>query len=145
MTATHLTEADHKEIEALLLGRRIVAAERGSAPISGREDSYDRTAEGVLTLDDGTRIYAKGNDGGCSCGAGDYPLEHLATIDNVITSVRFDDHPTGDAYDDYDGDGWHRIFVVADAVEVNVASFEGSDGNGYYGTGYSLYVCAPSA
>jgi hypothetical protein len=57
----------------------------------------------------------------------------------VITTVRFDDHPGGDGHADYDG--WYRIFVVADAVEVNIASFEGSDGNGYYGTGYTLYVC----
>jgi hypothetical protein len=33
--------------------------------------------------------------------------------------------------------------VVADAAEVNIASFEGSDGNGYYGTGYALYVHRP--
>lgn len=137
---TQLTKSDHDAIEALLLGRRIVAAELGDVPIPGNENSYyDQTAEGVLTLDDGARIYAKGNEGGCSCGAGDYPLTHLATIDNVITTVRFDDHPGGDDHADYDG--WYRIFVVADAVEVNIASFEGSDGNGYYGTGYTLYVC----
>jgi hypothetical protein len=132
-----LTETDHAEIEALLLGRRIVAAEMDNVAVPGREDSWDSTAEGVLTLDDGTRIFAKGNDGGCACSAGCYPLQHLAAVDNVITSVRFEDRPD----DEYDGgDGWYRIFVVADAVEVNVASFEGSDGNGYYGTGYALYV-----
>jgi hypothetical protein len=137
---TQLTESDHEAIEALLLGRRIVAAELGDIPIPGNEDNYyNRTAEGVLTLDDDTRIYAKGNEGGCSCDAGDYPLAHLASVDNVITTVRFDDHPGGDGHADYDG--WYRIFVVADAVEVNIASFEGSDGNGYYGTGYTLYVC----
>lgn len=133
-----LTEADHEAIEALFVGRRIVAAERRNVSIPGNEDRYEQTAEGVLTLDDGTRIYTKGNEGGCSCGAGDYPLSQLAAVDNVITSVRFDDHPGGDEHDDYDG--WYRIFVVADAAEVNVASFEGTDGNGYYGTGYALYV-----
>lgn len=134
-----LDETDHGEIEALLLGRRIVAAEIVDTPIPYEDNDYHyRThAEGVLALDDGTRIYARGNDGGCSCGAGDYPLAHLAAVDNVITSVRFEDSPGGD---DEDGDGWYRIFVVADAVEVNVASFEGSDGNGYYGTGYELFV-----
>lgn len=136
----HLDQADHEAIEELLLGRRIVAAEQGDVPIPGNEDSYyDRTAEGVLTLDDGTRIYAKGNEGDCSCSAGDYFLKHLAAVDNVITSVRFDDHPGGDGYDS-DYEGWYRIFVVADAAEINIASFEGSDGNGYYGTGYDLWV-----
>jgi len=134
-----LTETDHDAIEALLLGRRIVSAEQGDVTVPGNEDDYyGRTAEGVLTLDDGTRIYVKGNEGGCACSAGDYPLAHLAAVDNVITSVRFDDHPSGDEFEDYEG--WYRIFVVADTVEVNIASFEGSDGNGYYGTGYALYV-----
>lgn len=134
----HLDHTDHEAIEALLVGRRVVAAERGDATIPDAEYSWDSTAEGLLTLDDGTRIYVKGNEGGCACSAGDYELTHLAAVDNVITSVRFEDHPSGDEFEDYEG--WYRIFVVADAVEVNIASFEGSDGNGYYGTGYDLWV-----
>lgn len=134
-----LTEDDHDAIEALLLGRRIVLAERGAVEVPG-QDKWVERAQGVLTLDDGTRVYAHGNDGGCSCGAGDYELTHLATVDNVITSVRFEDSPAGD---DREGEGWYRIFVVADATEINVASFEGSDGNGYYGTGYQLHVQRP--
>lgn len=135
---THLDETDHEAIEALLLGRRIVTAEKGDVNIPDAEYSWESTAEGLLTLDDGTHIYVKGHEGGCACSAGDYELTHLAEVDNVITSVRFDDSPDGD--DEPGGNGWYRIFVVADAVEVNIASFEGSDGNGYYGTGYSLYV-----
>lgn len=135
----HLDHTDHEAIESLLLGRQIVSAEMGEVNVPGNGGSYyARRAEGVLTLDDGTRIYAKGNEGGCSCGAGDYPLARLASADNMITSVRFEDHPSGDEFEDYEG--WYRIFVVADAVEVNIASFEGSDGNGYYGTGYDLWV-----
>jgi hypothetical protein len=135
-----LDETNHGEIEALLLGRRIVTAEQVAVPIPDSE--WPRTADGVLTLDDGTRIYVRGNEGGCACSAGDYPLTHLAAVDNVITSVRFEDRPDSDDYwDGPEGErGWYRIFVVADAVEVNVASFEGTDGNGYYGTGYELYV-----
>lgn len=138
-----LNENDHDAIEALLLGRRIVLAERGTVKIPGREDGWDVRAEGVLTLDDGTRIYVHGNDGGCSCGSGDYELTHLATVDNVITSVRFDDQPSDDDYVSDEVQGWYRIFVVADATEINIASFEGSDGNGYYGTGYQLLVKRP--
>lgn len=143
-----LDETSHKEIEALLLGRRIMHAEQGRVSIPYGDDEYHwpSNAEGMLTLDDGTRIYAKGNEGGCSCSAGDYSLTHLATVDNVITSVRFEDRPDGDDYrnpDALDEGGWYRIFVVADATEINVASFEGSDGNGYYGTGYTLVVRRP--
>lgn len=128
----YLDQNCHDEIEQILLGHRIVNAELGevSTP-NGR-------AEGILTLDDGTRVYATGNDGGCACDAGCYPLRHLAATDNVITAVRFDDQPD----DEYEGGGgWYRIYVVADATEINIASFEGTDGNGYYGTGYSLLVC----
>ena len=147
-----LDETNHGEIEALLLGRRIVAAEMGNVSIPFPDTMPDwekpwwantSTAEGVLTLDDGTRIFARGHEGGCSCGAGDYPLARLASTDNVITSVRFEDRPADESADDGYGvsdRGWYRIFVVADSVEINVASFEGSDGNGYYGTGYELYV-----
>lgn len=142
----HLDHTDHEAIEALLMGRRIVSAEMGNATIPDAQYSWYCTAEGVLTLDDGTHVYVKGNEG-CACSAGDYPLTHLASVDNVITAVRFDDHPGGDEYyradTDAEGDsyeGWYRIFVVADAVEVNVVSFEGTDGNGYYGTGYDLWV-----
>lgn len=146
---TELDETNHAEIEALLIGRRIVAAEMGRVEIPYGDDEYHwRTeAEGVLTLDDGTQIYVRGHEGDCSCGAGDYELRHLATVDNVITSVRFEDKPDGDEYYNWDTPedqreerGWYRIFVFADAAEVNVASFEGSDGNGYYGTGYELFV-----
>jgi hypothetical protein len=38
------------------------------------------------------------------------------------------------------GDGYYRIFVFADNRRINVASFDGSDGNGYYGTGWWLAV-----
>jgi hypothetical protein len=57
-------------------------------------------------------------------------------VDNIITAARVECAP--DASDD--PEGTYRIFVVADAVEINVAEFVGSDGNGYYGTGFELFV-----
>lgn len=42
--------------------------------------------------------------------------------------------------DEEDGEGVYRIFVVADATEINIAEFIGDDGNGYYGTGFNLTV-----
>lgn len=118
-TAT-LDETNKAEIEALLVGRTVT-----------------KVADDTLLLDDGRRLQFVGHEGGCSCGAGDYDLTELNGVDNVITEVEFVDSPDGD-YDD--GDGHYRIFVFADNVRVNLATFEGSDGNGCYGTGYSIHI-----
>lgn len=135
-------ESNVQEITALLEGRRIVAAEAGDDIVMPKDDdawwSHVTTPVGRLTLDDGTVIYVAGHEGGCSCSAGCYYLEHVATVDNVITAVRIKDSPAGD--DDMSGEGVYAIYVVADAGEINVAQFEGSDGNGYYGTGFELVV-----
>lgn len=137
---TTYTEDDGDAIAALLVGRRIVSAEMGSFDYPGRT-SWDSPAEGRLALDDGRTLYLTGHEGGCACSAGDYPLATVAAVDNIITSARVEASPDGD---DLPGDGHYRIFVVADAVEINVADFAGSDGNGWYGTGFSLMVTGPS-
>jgi hypothetical protein len=124
------------EIAALFIGRRIVSAEMGSFDYPG-QSTYDRAAEGRLVLDDGTMLYLSGHEGGCSCGAGDYDLSNLSTADNTITSARVDASPAGD---DLDGEGRYSIFVLSDNAEINVAEFTGTDGNGYYGTGFYLTV-----
>ena len=138
-------ENNTDEIAALLIGRRIISAEKGRFDAPARYDwSSTSHAEGRLVLDDGTELYLTGNDGGCSCGAGDYELDKVAAVDNVITAARVEAKPTGDDYDNgYQGDGAYRIFVIADATEINVAEFIGSDGNGYYGTGFALSVVHP--
>lgn len=140
MTETY-TEDNAAEIAALLVGRRIVRAEKGSFDHPDR-DVWGGLAEGRLTLDDGTELYLTGNDGGCSCSAGCYPLEKVAAVDNVITSARVEAKPDND-YSDSTEDGTYRIFVFAENQEINVAEFVGSDGNGYYGTGFSLTVVRP--
>jgi hypothetical protein len=123
---------DVEELRSLLFGRKIVHVEEID------------TFEGQLTLDDGTVLRVGGNEGGCSCGAGDYPLD---TVDNAITNVIVDERPDGDdkcsecGKWSCDHNGWYRIFVIAeDHTQHLVASFEGSDGNGYYGTGWWLTV-----
>lgn len=142
MTETTVyNEDDADQIAALLVGRRIVSAEQGSYHLDGRY-SWEREAEGRLVLDDGTILYLAGHEGGCSCGAGDYDLESVTAVDNVITSARVESSPSGD---DEDGDGTYRIFAIADNTEINVAEFVGTDGNGYYGTGFSLTVVHPPA
>lgn len=115
-----LTEANHNQIIELLLGRKVAKVD-------------DQT----LRLDNGTRLTLKGHEGGCSCGAGDYTLIELNGIDNVITKVEFVNSPAGD---DEEGEGYYKIFVFATNERINLTTFEGSDGNGYYGTGYSIDV-----
>lgn len=133
MTTT-LDQDDETKIQELLLGRRIVSAEAGCFPLP--DDVWGDAATGKLTLDDGTVVYVAPNQGGCACDAGDYELEHLASVDNVITDVRLA-RENGDSWDDPTS---YRIYVVADAVEINAVQVDGDDGNGYYGTGYELFV-----
>lgn len=117
-----LWHGDKERIAELLVGRKVVEVQ-----------------DPVLRLDDGTELVLRGNEGGCSCGAGDYELTSLNGVDNVITRVEFEDDPDGD---DMAGAGFYKIFVYAENERINLATFEGSDGNGYYGTGYTIEVNA---
>lgn len=126
-TEIQYTENDQAAITELLVGRKVT-----------------KVANDQLTLDgDGMTLTFKGNEGGCSCGAGDYDLTELNGVDNIITSVTFEDNPSGD--DLPAGSGYYKIFVFADNQKINLATFEGSDGNGYYGTGYSITVTSVPA
>ncbi|HWB38395.1 MAG TPA: hypothetical protein VHA75_20455 [Rugosimonospora sp.] len=124
----HYDQDDHAELRALLLGRKVTKA-----------------ASDHLLLDDGTVLKLFGNDGGCACSAGCYDLTELNGTDNVITSVEFEDNPGGDdvpwsVRESRGYDGVYRIFVLAGDRRINLATFEGSDGNGYYGTGYHVLI-----
>lgn len=118
--STRLYEDNKDAIKELLTGRRV-----------------EKVGDDTLRLDDGTVLTLGGNEGGCSCGAGDYDLVTLNGVDNVITNVEFEDSPSGD---DSDGEGFYRIFVYAGNERINLAIFEGTDGNGNYGTGYWIAV-----
>lgn len=121
-------DGDYSDIRALLVGRTVTKIDKDK-----------------LRLDDGRVLKLKGNEGGCSCNAGDYDLVELNGIDNIITHVEFVDHPSGDYYDeecDSEDCGTYKIFVYAENKKINLATFEGTDGNGYYGTGYSIEVIA---
>jgi len=115
----HYDENAHESIEALLLGHAV-----------------SKVADDHLLLDNGTLLKLVGNDGGCACSAGCYDLTALNGVENIITAVEFEDDPADDGHD---GDGY-RIFVFAGDQRINLATFEGSDGNGYYGTGYHVMV-----
>ena len=118
----YMTQDDERDIKDLLLGRRVV-----------------KVSDESLLLDDGTSLKLRGNVGGCCCGAGDYYLTELNGCDNIITSVELDNAPNEDDY----GEGVYTIFVFAENERITLASFEGSDGNGFYGTGYYIKVQRP--
>ena len=118
---TYYSYADKADIAALLIGRRVT-----------------KVAADTLELDDGTILRLVGNDGGCSCSAGCYDLAELNDADNVITDVSFEDTPGIDY-----ADGRYSIFVFAAHKRITLARFEGTDGNGYYGTGYRIEVTRP--
>ncbi len=116
------------DITALLLGRTVTKVDKDK-----------------LRLDDGRVLKLIGNDGGCACSAGCYDLTELNGTDNVITYVEFSDNPAGDYCDvdetnDEDDYGTYKIFVFADNKKINLATFAGTDGNGYYGPGYRIEV-----
>lgn len=118
-----LFECNEKEIEELLLGHKIVADE----------------LTGSLLLDNGILLYINPNIGCNGCGSGDYYLQHITSVNNAITNVEFIEE-----YDDDDFNYKHyKIFVIADGMTTELLDVYGTDGNGYYGTGYTIDVCIP--
>lgn len=112
---------DDPQIERVFMGRRITGAEGD-----------------VLTLDNGTKVTVVPNQGGCSCASGDYELTKIAAFDNVITKV--EQVVTHDSIEDYQEQKKYELFVYAGEEKIAALEVDGDDGNGYYGTGYSLLV-----
>lgn len=142
----HMPSEDR--LRELLIGRSVV-----NARISDESpERYQTGPTGFLTLDDGTVLKVWGNDGGCACSAGCYPLASLNGVGNAITNVEVEEHPADDGtpsvcvecgekvWNCGHPEGWYRIFVYAEDHRIPLASFEGTDGNGYYGTGWWLNV-----
>ncbi len=155
MTEEHMP--DEARLRELLLGKSITEARIAEDETPDRW--LDRGPVGYLTLSDGTQLRVWGNDGGCACSAGCYPLTHLAACDNIITNVEVEERRDDDDVETpcrtcdaeyycdeegHDNQGYFRVFVFADNERINVASFDGSDGNGYYGTGWWLDVMEAS-
>lgn len=131
-----LKEHQEDEIRDLLMGHCVVKVEVFEEGFRLKGSYSD--AKGKLTLDDGREVYVVPNEGGCSCGAGDYDLSSLERVDNIITRVDFE--ATEEGPDEWEKDTTYRIFVLAGHERINMLSIQGSDGNGYYGTGYELVV-----
>ena len=109
-------------IRNLFVGKKVVKAE-------GHE----------LTLSDGTILEIVPNEGGCSCGAGDYYLDNINKFDSVITDVEV--KVFGGESGTWDEDAHtYQLFVYSGGISTSVADIKGDDGNGYYGTGFDIYV-----
>ncbi len=120
-----LDQDNKKDIKALLLGHKIT-----------------KVAEDQILLDDGTLVKIVPNEGGCSCASGDYSLTDLNEVDNIITAVDVVEEAIPD--DEWDGLTGYRVYVIAEDKKIRLFSVEGTDGSGYYGTGYELFIREPS-
>lgn len=116
-----LCECNEKEIKELLLGHKITV------------DDYDN-----LVLDNGVVLQINPNIGCGGCESGNYYLEHIASVNNAITNVEFVEEFDDDCYYEH-----YKIFVIADGMTTELLDVYGTDGNGYYGTGYTIDVYLP--
>lgn len=116
-----LCECNEKEIEELLIGHKITV------------DDYDK-----LVLDNGVVLQINPNIGCGGCESGNYYLEHIASVNNAITNVEFVEEFDDDCYHEH-----YKIFVIADGMTTELLDVYGTDGNGYYGTGYTIDVYIP--
>ena len=116
-----LCEQNEKEIEELLLGHKVTA------------DDYDK-----LILDNGVVLQINPNIGCGACESGNYYLEHISSVNNAITNVEFVEEFEDDCYYEH-----YKIFVIADGMTTELLDVYGTDGSGYYGTGYTIDVYIP--
>lgn len=136
MNTTNTTILDEnstaEEYAAILKGRYVT-----NITIS---DDEIRTT--TLTLDNGDTLTIKGNEGCMGCVNGWYHLEnaykrgnHTARIMNAHVEYSRDDNYA---------DGWevYTIFVMVEGnpTQLPLATMQGYDENGYYGTGFTIYA-----
>ena len=112
---------EEDRIRELLLYRKIVKV------------SWD-----TLCLDNGVELEICPNQGCGGCSSGWYELVELNDCDNAITNVEFscDDIYDENSYNDLS----YKIFVYAENKKLKILQVDGTDGNGYYGSGYSIIV-----
>ncbi len=116
-----LDECDEEEIKELLIGRKVKVDEKN-----------DR-----LILDNGIILEIIANTGCGGCYSGWYSITKLNEVDNAITNVEFVCDSETESDDD---DTSYKIFVFCEDTRINLLQVDGSDGNGYYGTGYEIIV-----
>lgn len=120
-------EFDRKEIKKLLIGRKVKVIDNDGQ-------------EATLLLDNGTKLRIIANEGCGGCSNGWYSINKLNEVDNAITNVKFEcDNMESIEENDY-FDTSYKIFVFCEDTRINLLDVSGSDGNGYYGTGYTIHV-----
>lgn len=92
----------------------------------------------ILLLDNGIELEVVPNSGCGGCYSGWYEIVELNGCDNIITDVEFVCEDIDDLTSDNDTS--YKIFVYAEDKKIKLVQVDGSDGNGYYGTGYSIIV-----
>lgn len=120
-----LPRVDHSEkqkISELFVGRTVAKVD-----------------EDRLRLDDGTELRIVANEGCGGCSSGWYELKALNGCENVITRAEVVDAKK-DPKNEYGDEHIYTLFVYADNQKINLATIEGYDGNGYYGTGFEIVV-----
>lgn len=94
--------------------------------------------DGTITLDDGTELYIHGNEGGGGCESGWYWLENVYKQGSRRARIMSAYVAYGE--DDEDAPSVYTLFVMVDSnpTQLPLATVRGNDGNGYYGTGFTL-------
>lgn len=121
---TELDQYDEDQIRELLIGHSIT-----------------KVSDYTMKLDDGTILEIEPNEGCGGCSNGYYELEELNEVDNVITAVEFED--IYESADRFSSSQIYQIFVLAESQKIKILDVRGDDGNGYYGTGYRIWVKKP--
>ena len=95
---------------------------------------------GTITLDNGTELDIDGNEGCGGCESGWYWLEETYKRGN--SRARIMSAHVGYDEDDEAAPSVYTIFVMVDGnpSQLPLATVCGDDGNGYYGTGFTLTV-----
>ena len=120
MSKYEIDYLEEARIRKLLLYRKIVKVENDT-----------------LYLDNGIELEICPNEGCGGCSSGWYYLTELNDCDNAITNVEFVCDNCGE---DSEYETSYKIFVFAENKMIKILQVDGSDGNGYYGSGYSIIV-----
>lgn len=93
---------------------------------------------GTITLDDGTELYIHGNEGCGGCESGWYWLENVYKQGSRQARIMSAYVAYGE--DDEDAPSVYTLFVMVDGnpTQLPLATVRGDNGNGYYGTGFTL-------
>ena len=100
--------------------------------------------DGIITLDDGTELYIHGNDGCGGCESGWYWLENVYKQGSSHARI-MSAHVACDIDEENNDEGAvdphiYTLFVMVDGnpTQLPLATVRGDNGNGYYGTGFTL-------